>query len=337
MRSTSPIRRHLPWLLLIGLSGLAGGCTPDVVPNEGSLPNCYGVAPTCGVDRNVTCCNAKAVSGGSFTLTDDQMSGSSEATVPTFILDGFEVTVGRFRQFVADYPHSAPLPGDGAHPGIPGSGWNPAWDFGQLPPTKDQLIEAIKCDSSFQTWTDTPGPTEDLPINCLNWQTAFAFCAWDGGRLPTDAEWSYAASGGGEQRPYPWGKAAPDAAHAVYCVNYDATSGCVDPVLADILPVGSKLPGDGLYGQADMAGSMGEWTLDWFNDFPTTCANCANIDDPEERNLRSTWGGDWAHGATGLYSYSRIARPADTHGQTLNFVGVRCARDVQPVDRSAAP
>jgi formylglycine-generating enzyme len=328
------MRRYLPSLLLLGL--LAGGCIPDVVPDEASLPNCYGVAPTCGVDHDVSCCNAKPVPQGDFMLTDDQMSGTAMATVSSFILDGFEVTVGRFRQFVADYPHSAPAPGDGAYARIPDSGWNPAWDFGQLPTSAEQLLASIKCDPDFQTWTDSPGPNEDLPINCLNWQVAFAFCAWDGGRLPTDAEWSYAASGGGAQRSYPWGNAAPDASHAVYCADY-ATTGCVDPVFGDILPVGSKLPGDGLYGQADLAGSMGEWTLDWFNAFPTTCADCANLDDPEQRNLRSTWGGDWAHDATGLHAFSRIGRPADTSGQPLNFVGVRCARDVPPPARSPAP
>jgi sulfatase modifying factor 1 len=320
-----PTRRHLPWLLLLGLS--PSGCIPDVVPNEASLPNCYGVAPTCGAARNVSCCDAKQVSGGSFTLTDDQMSGSAAATVSTFTLDTFEVTVGRFRQFVADYPHSVPAPGDGANPQIPGSGWNLAWDFAELPTDVAGMLQNLNCDSNFQTWTDTPGPDEDLPINCVNWQMAFAFCAWDGGRLPTDAEWSYAASAGDQQRSYPWGSAAPDESLAVYCADYSATAGCANPVLGDILPVGSELAGNGQYGQADLAGSMGEWTLDWFNAFPTTCSNCANLDDPEERNLRSTWGGDWAHGSTGLHAYSRIARPADANGMPLNFVGVRCARD----------
>jgi formylglycine-generating enzyme len=329
-----PKRPHLPWLLLLGLC--SSGCIPDVVPNEASLPNCYGVAPTCGAASNVSCCNAKEVQGGMFTLTDDQMSGSSAALVNSFLLDGFEVTVGRFRQFVADYPNSAPAPGDGAHPLIPGSGWNPAWDFGQLPTDATALVANITCPQSIPTWTDTPGPNESLPINCINWQTAFAFCAWDGGRLPTDAEWSYAASGGIDQRSYPWGSDPPDPNHAVYCTDY-VSNGCVDAALTDILPVGSKLAGDGLYGQADLAGSMGEWTLDWFNAFPPACANCANLDNPEQRNLRSTWGGDWAHDATGLHAFSRIGRPADTSGQSLDFVGVRCARDVMPPDRSVVP
>ncbi len=65
------------------------------------------------------------------------------------------------------------------------------------------------------------GATKTKPINCLDWYTAFAFCAWDGGRLATEAEWNYAASGGSEHRYYPWSKPATstaiDDSYAVYC------------------------------------------------------------------------------------------------------------------------
>jgi formylglycine-generating enzyme required for sulfatase activity len=116
---------------------------------------------------------------------------SYPATVSDFYLDKYEITVGRFRQFVnAGMGTQASPPGLGAgvHPLIEGSGWKLAWNTSLLA-TTDALKTALKCDSTFQTWTDTvDGGNENRPQNCMNWYEAFAFCAWDGGRLATEAE-----------------------------------------------------------------------------------------------------------------------------------------------------
>jgi formylglycine-generating enzyme required for sulfatase activity len=55
-------------------------------------------------------------------------------------------------------------------------------------------MAALKC-QMVPSWTDTAGANEALPMNCLTWYAAFAFCVWDGGFLPTEAEWNYAATG----------------------------------------------------------------------------------------------------------------------------------------------
>ena len=101
-------------------------------------------------------------------------------------------------------------------------------------------------------------------MNCIDWYDAFAFCAWDGGRLAMEAEWNYAAAGGSLQQPYPWGAAMLDTMHAVYeCTGDGSAAGqCWE---TDILNVGSKSPtGDGKWGQADLAGGVWEWNLDWY-------------------------------------------------------------------------
>lgn len=319
------VRKPHPRLSLLFILGLSvvglGACDDDVVPNQTTLPACTGVEKTCGPNHDEDCCDSRAIVGGLFNRAND---ASFVATVNDFELDRFEVTVGRFRQFVEDYPNSKPKAGDGAHPLIEDSGWNAAWDS-DLPADQGALQASLRCDEHFRTWTDTPDAAENRPLNCVGWYVAFAFCAWDGGRLPTEAEWSYAASGGNEQRGYPWGAAAPDPDHALYCAGYDTTLNSCP--LSDIVEVGSRSPaGDGKWGHADLAGSMFEWTLDWFNTFPKPCTNCANLKSPDPSSARTAWGGDWSHEAFKVASSYRLGFSVKKGEPTQAFLGFRCAR-----------
>jgi formylglycine-generating enzyme required for sulfatase activity len=255
--------------------------------------------------------------------------------VSSFHLDRFEVTVGRFRRFVEVYPGSKPQQGAGAHPAMrESSGWSPAWDD-FLPATQAELIVQVStfCDDNFggqgyPTWSDEPaGADESLPMTCLSWFVAFAFCAWDGGRLPTEAEWNYAAAGGDEQRTYPWGEEAPDPSRAVFDCTADG-SNAAECAVSDIPRAGSRSPdGDGRWGQADMAGSMFEWALDAdapYSDDP--CVDCAVIDASTSRVVR---GGAWFE-VNPEDDVFLQANGRNRHGMSdvLPDLGVRCARDL---------
>jgi hypothetical protein len=75
----------------------------------------------------------------------------------------------------------------------------------RLAANRAALISTVKCnsDSRYQTWTDAAGANENKPMNCVTWHEAMAFCIWDGGYLPTELEWNYAASGGQREARVP--------------------------------------------------------------------------------------------------------------------------------------
>lgn len=284
-------------------------------------PSCSTLGKTCGPAKNEGCCQSPLVIGGAYHRSNEE---GAPATISDFRLDRFEITVGRFRTFVDKYPETKPAAGAGAHPRIAGSGWDLAWSAA-LPADRAALVAALKCDLTYETWTDAPANKEALPMNCLNWYVAFAFCAWDGGRLPTEAEWNYAAAGGNEQRPYPWSSSSTKTIDSTYAV-YDCTGDNSAPANcapSDILDVGSRSPdGDGRWGHADLAGSMWEWTLDGYTKpYESPCADCANLKVSSPRVIR---GGSFGFKAAVLLTSNRFQHdPA----QGSSDIGARCARD----------
>lgn len=243
------------------------------------------------------------------------------ATVSSFFLDEFEVTVGRFREFVEQYDGTAPSSEAGAHPLISGSGWQSAWNP-NLPSSKAMLMGDLACDSKA-TWREPADGTETLPVNCVKWYVAFAFCVWDGARLPTEAEWEYAAAGGEENRLYPWGGEAPTAELAVFSCSFDGIVGCS---LTDIAPVGSVPNGQGRWLHKDLAGNSFEWVLDgldgnWYSSDGNVCDNCANL---TTVNMKAARGGNYYNSGGGLRSAFRTGAQPDA---LTSDAGFRCARN----------
>lgn len=326
-----------------GVAGLCVAEQPDAGPPDGGPPgvasSCVGLPATCGANGNDSCCNSLLVPSGTFFRSFDPVgdvdSGNRKfpAMISSFRLDKYEVTVERFRAFVMARQGTQinpPVPGSGANPHVAGSGWDPAWNS-NLPADTASLMTVLKGDSSnYATWTDS---NPHRPINWVSWYEAMAFCAWDGGFLPTEAEWNYAAAGGSQQRAYPWSTPATsltiDSSYASYnnditCVGDDMT-GCA---ITDILPVGTKPKGDGRWGHSDLAGNVGEWVLDYDNDYPNPCTDCAGltpIPTTPPFSPRRMWrGGAFLRDTDFLRTGSRQGgdMPNSPFGYT---VGIRCA------------
>lgn len=316
----------------------------------GADNSCGGTAGNETAQGTQDCCDAKYVPGGKYNRFNDP---KYPATVSPFIMDTFEVTAGRFRAWVdatqGNLRASAPKDGSGQHPKIPGSGWRSDWnallpaskseidkmlgvtagaegcqvggnldDFGALTwwtPEVDQRVKARNARNQRALDENTQAALDRKPLNCVPWYVLFAFCVWDGGRLPTDAEWGFAAAGGEEQRPFPWATALKT--NELIRINDDdrlsleptwaAGNKLVTAALYDggenslllykftwggkeagkydnalhIAPVGRKAAGNGKWGHADLAGGVYEWTLDRGPVKPpkngATCADCADV------------------------------------------------------------
>ena len=250
-------------------AGHSGSPPPSCAPGGPGITNC---GP--GGSGTESCCTSLEVTGGTYyrTYTSEADGGptgeADPATVSTFRLDKYLVTVGRFRQFVSEWSGGSgldggtgyePPAGSGKHtylnsckglansgdPGTYETGWD-ATDDSNIAPTNINLT----CDpsyASYATWTNTAGSQENLPINCVNWYESYAFCIWDGGFLPSEAEWEYAAAGGSQQREYPWGSMAPGkkcpgagCEYAIYGCYYPSGSGSCTGV-TNIAPVGTPV------------------------------------------------------------------------------------------------
>ena len=311
-----------------------GGCTvpPSCEPGGPALNLCGPTAESC--------CASAEVAGGTYYRTYTNSGGgptgeADPATVSSFRLDKYDVTVGRFRQFVAAWNNGAgytAAAGSGKHThlnggqGLANIGSNGSYDTGWLPADNSHIAPTdtnLVCDSSYATWTSTAGNRETLPISCVNWYEAYAFCIWDGGFLPSEAEWEYAAAGGGQQREYPWGTTAPGTMnqYAIYGCHYPSGStSCTG--WSNIAPMGIAGQGAGAWSQFDLVGNMHQWNLDWWypQSYVNPCTDCAYLAVTETRCFR----GNAFNGP--MSTLVPTGRNGTFPTDRFHYIGFRCAR-----------
>jgi len=156
------------------------------------------------------------------------------------------------------------------------------------------------------------------PINCLDRAQAEAYCAFAGKRLPTEAEWEYAARGGEGARLYPWGDDEPTCEMG----NFSRVAGQCGGRPKGTLPVGSFPDRVSPFGALDMAGNVWEWVADGFD--PSAYAEKERKDPRASSGRKGVLrGGSWDFAATSARVTNRLAfDPGMGHVST----GVRCAR-----------
>ena len=164
----------------------------------------------------------------------------------------------------------------------------------------------------------------EQPAVCMTWAQARAFAAWAGGRLPSEAEWEYAARSAGGKGRYAWGDEPPTCRRAVFGERRDAL-GCGRHAT---WPVCSKPRGNTKQGLCDMAGNVWEWTEDWYHDtYDGAPADGSAWVVKSTSSYRSDRGGQWDGDAYNLRATNRDSEDPDITSE--RGTGVRVARDLK--------
>jgi formylglycine-generating enzyme required for sulfatase activity len=197
-----------------------------------------------------------------------------------------------------------------------------------------KCVEAGECQAPTRCNWGEPAYGEadkaDHPAACVDWQGAQDYCEWAGGRLPTEAEWEYAARGPAGNL-FPWG----DTFDGTLANSCDTNCTLAwrytgyDDGYAQTAPVGSYPGGTSWCGAEDMAGNVWEWVSDWYDSDYYSVSPAENPGGPSSGEYRVSRGGSWRDGSNGELHLATFRYVSGVPSLRTSNVGVRCASAIR--------
>lgn len=262
---------------------------------------------------------------------DDGEGPIREVTLDPFWIDRYPVTNELFSRFVAETHYVTEAER---------FGWSYVF-WAHIPKTRfrDLVEDTVAaapwwCKVPGANWTCPEGPGSSTvtrnnhPVVHISWNDAQSFCVWSGQRLPTEAEWEYAARGGLVQKTYPWGdKLRPAGNHL--CNIWQGTfpeEDTGEDGYKGTCPVDAFPPnGFGLYSPT---GNTWEWCADWFDrDFHSTGSR-NNPPGPQQGTVRVIKGGSFLCHKSYCNRYRVAARSSNTPDTSTSHMGFRCTKSM---------
>lgn len=250
--------------------------------------------------------------------------------VDPFLMDTTTVTNAEFKRFIEDTSYITDAEK---------YGWSFVFYMFLSPQTLKKATNRVKETPWWivvdgATWGHPEGPDSHIddrmhhPVIHISWNDALAYCEWTGKRLPTEAEWEFAARGGLEQKRYPWGdELHPNGEH--YCNiwqgKFPETNEAEDGY-AGTAPVDAfSANGFGLY---NVSGNVWEWCSDWFAKNIHKRGGRSNPVGPDTGETRVMRGGSYLCHKSYCNRYRVAARSSNTPDSSTGNIGFRCAASI---------